>query len=91
MIVYQNWISIFDLNHLLRLEESVLTEDDLNNQSYTEYEAGGYSPKLLQYSDLEPDTLVYDPEDDLRRLQFARLHLEQTGQAKVCKVYIVLL
>ncbi|KAK2156039.1 hypothetical protein LSH36_223g02000 [Paralvinella palmiformis] len=64
------------------LEEPVLTEEDLNNQSYVEYDTGGYSPRLLQYNDLEPDTLVYDPDDDLRRLQFARLHLEQTGQAK---------
>ena len=61
--------------------EELVTEEDL---CYTDYENGQYSPVLLQPSDLEPDAIVYDPQEDLGRLDFARTQVKRTGQAKVC-------
>ena len=60
--------------------EELVTEEDL---CYTDYESGQYSPVLLQPGDLEPDAIVYDPQEDLGRLDFARTQVKRTGQAKV--------
>ena len=68
---------------IFREEESLIREEDLTSQQYEEYEAGGYSPRLLKTSELEPDTIVYDPEDDIRRLEYARVRLLRMGKAKV--------
>ena len=58
-------------------------EEDPLTALYDEYDAGSYSPSLVQVDDLEPDTLVYDPAEDMKRLEFARLHVIRTGRAKV--------
>lgn len=50
---------------------------------YDEYAAGRYSPVLLEVSELEPDTIVYDPAEDMQRLEFARGNVLSTGLAKV--------
>ncbi|KAK2868449.1 hypothetical protein Q7C36_000320 [Tachysurus vachellii] len=61
--------------------ESVLTEEDLIQQSQAEYDSGRYSPVLLQPSELPLDTHVADAEEDLQRLQLARRQLQVTGDA----------
>ncbi len=74
---------IHGLNLVSRSEdddEALITEDDLQLQFYDEYDAGGYSPRLLKASELEPDQIVYDPEDDMKRLEYARNHVMKTGQ-----------
>ena len=58
-------------------------EEDPEQVLYDEYMAGSYSPRLLRVTDLEPDTLVYDPAEDMQRLEFARRHVVKTGEAKV--------
>ena len=61
-----------------------MTEEvDPNSQYFDDYQSGGYSPRLLQPAELEADTLVYDPSDDMKRLEFARNQVLRTGQAKV--------
>ena len=54
-----------------------------DNQSHTDYDAGGYSPRLLSPGELEPDTIVYEEQDDANRLVFARKNVLKTGEAKV--------
>ncbi|TSQ01595.1 Cactin [Bagarius yarrelli] len=61
--------------------ESVLTEEDLIQQSQAEYDSGRYSPVLLQPSELPLDTHVTDADEDLQRLQLARRQLQVTGDA----------
>ncbi|KAG7319755.1 hypothetical protein KOW79_016898 [Hemibagrus wyckioides] len=61
--------------------ESVLTEEDLIQQSQAEYDSGRYSPVLLQPPELPLDTHVVDAEEDLQRLQLARRQLQVTGDA----------
>ncbi|KAI5618563.1 cactin isoform X2 [Silurus asotus] len=61
--------------------ESVLTEEDLIQQSQAEYDSGRYSPVLLQPSELPLDTHAVDVEEDLQRLQLARRQLQVTGDA----------
>ncbi len=61
-------------------DEPLLTENDLESGLYDEYVEGGYSPRLLRPSELEPDQLVYDPEDDIKRLEYARRHVMKTGK-----------
>ncbi|CAH1253369.1 CACTIN [Branchiostoma lanceolatum] len=62
--------------------EAVLTEEDLMEQSYDDYNAGRYSPKRLRTRDLPPDCLVFDPADDLRRLDIARRKVAASGTAE---------
>ena len=57
------------------------------DQPFIDYDAGRYSPRLLQLTDLEPDTLVTDIEDDMKRLQFARMQMFKTGKAMVSQMY----
>ena len=66
-------------------------EVDPEEMLYEEYRSGCYSPSLLTVNDLEPDTLVYDPQEDMQRLEFARRHVLHTGQAKVAHHAHVLL
>ena len=65
------------------LASVVEKEVDPEEVLYEEYRSGRYSPVLLEADDLEPDTLVYDPSEDMQRLEFARRHVLRTGQAKV--------
>ncbi|CAH1971233.1 unnamed protein product [Acanthoscelides obtectus] len=59
------------------------TEEDaassLLKECFDAYEAGGYSPKLLKPEDIEPGTIVATEEDDLKRLEFARLQVVGQG------------
>jgi hypothetical protein len=49
------------------------------SESFAAYESGGYSPQYLSLSQLDPDTLVMNEEDDLQRLVFARMQVQGTG------------
>ena len=53
-------------------------EEELS-QNYQDYLAGGYSPKLMRHKELDPDALVYNPADDIRRLEYARSQVLKTG------------
>ncbi|XP_076852385.1 splicing factor Cactin-like [Brachyhypopomus gauderio] len=61
--------------------EAVLTEEDLIQQSMTEYDSGRYSPTLLQPNELPLDTHTVDADEDLQRLVLARRQLQVTGDA----------
>ena len=62
----------------------MITEDDLVDPAIIEYEAGSYSPQLIRMFDLPPDTIIFDPEDDMKRLEFTRHQIIVTGQLQVC-------
>lgn len=65
----------------LRAEsESQDAADDLLTESFKDYESGGYSPKYMTQSQLEPGTLVTLEEDDNQRLEFARSQVLNTGR-----------
>ncbi|UYV69194.1 CACTIN [Cordylochernes scorpioides] len=51
-------------------------------QEEAEYETGGYSPRLIPLSSLEPGTLLTDPEEDWKRLLFQRSQLLGTGKVE---------
>ncbi|KAI5709589.1 hypothetical protein M8J75_001464 [Diaphorina citri] len=57
-----------------RDEATILLEE-----SFAQYESGGYSPEYLPMSRLEPGTLVYSEEDDNQRLVYARMQVQGTG------------
>ncbi|KAK3610182.1 hypothetical protein CHS0354_038818 [Potamilus streckersoni] len=63
--------------------ETVLTEEDLEPPEVLDYKAGNYSPKLLQPEDLNIDDVVYDVEDDMKKLELAREQVRYTGQVKL--------
>lgn len=63
--------------------ESVLTEEDLIQQSQAEYDSGRYSPTLLQPSELPLDTHIMKVEEDLQRLLLARRQLQVTGAYRI--------
>lgn len=53
---------------------------DMLNEYFKAYEAGGYSPKLLRPEEVEPGTIVFTEEDDVKRLEFARMQVIGTGR-----------
>lgn len=59
--------------------ETVLTEEDLIQQSQAEYDSGRYSPALLTSSELPLDSHTITLEEDMHRLQLARRQLQVTG------------
>ncbi|XP_060826040.1 splicing factor Cactin [Bombus pascuorum] len=61
-------------------QENNNAADDLLSESFCEYESGGYSPKYIPYSQLEPGTLVTLEEDDNQRLEYARNQVLSTGR-----------
>lgn len=61
-------------------QETTNAADDLLSESFCEYESGGYSPKYIPYSQLEPGTLVTLEEDDNQRLEYARNQVLSTGR-----------
>lgn len=69
-------------------DEALITEEDLEDQAYVDYDAGGYSPKLLRNADLEIDTIVYDPTDDMRKLELARQQVLSTGRVRVRVLFL---
>ncbi|RZC34218.1 cactin [Asbolus verrucosus] len=54
--------------------------NDVLNEYFDAYEAGGYSPKFLAPEDIEPGTIVVTEEDDLKRLEFARMQVSGSGK-----------
>jgi len=48
---------------------------EMLKESFADYESGGYSPKYLTQSQLEPGTLIVSEEDDMQRLEFARAQI----------------
>ncbi|KAK9871348.1 hypothetical protein WA026_011614 [Henosepilachna vigintioctopunctata] len=64
-------------------EEEEDAEDHVSallNDCFKAYEMGRYSPKMLSPGDLELGTLVVDQEDDLKRLEFARRRVTDSGK-----------
>lgn len=61
----------------------IVTEADLLAESKEEYLQGSYSPKLIGHKDLTFDTMIYDPEEDMAKLEQARKQLVATGSAEV--------
>lgn len=47
---------------------------------FGDYKAGGYSPKYISSSQLEPGTIVTMEDDDLQRLEYARGQVLSTGR-----------
>lgn len=68
-------------------EEAVITEEDLKEQEEIaqedEYRKGGYSPRLMQPSDLEIGAVIYDEEEDARKLALARKQVCTIGTVRV--------
>lgn len=50
------------------------------NECFNAYQAGGYSPKFLNPDDIEPGTIVVMEEDDIKRLEFARMQVVDSGK-----------
>ncbi|XP_034360892.2 splicing factor Cactin [Arvicanthis niloticus] len=61
--------------------EAVLMEEDLTQQSLTDYDAGRYSPPLLTAHELPLDAHVLEPHEDLQRLQLSRQQNQAAGDA----------
>ncbi|XP_044734936.1 cactin [Chrysoperla carnea] len=69
-----------DSQHSTQSED--MSEDVANtmlSECFAEYDSGGYSPVYLKSSHLEPGTIVVTEEDDLKRLEFARLQVLGSG------------
>lgn len=66
-------------------ETEILTEEDLIAESQEDYLQGSYSPKLIDPKDLPFDTMIYDPEEDIDKLDQARKQLLATGSAEATK------
>lgn len=67
-------------SHSEEEQEAANPADDLLSESFCEYESGGYSPKYIPYSQLEPGTLVTLEEEDTQRLEYARNQVLSTGR-----------
>lgn len=61
----------------------VLTEADVEEPVIDEYEAGGYSPRLVTSSEVDIDAIIYNPIDDLKKLELAREQVLTIGKVKV--------
>jgi hypothetical protein len=57
-------------------EEEIPPEEDL-------YIKGGYSPRLLQPGDLDIDTVIYEEDEDDKKLVLARKQVVTSGRVKV--------
>jgi len=73
-----------------------LTEEDLIQQSQSEYDSGRYSPTLLTISELPLDTHTIAPEEDAQRLSLARRQFQVTGKmhtqyVPLCKSIITII
>ena len=60
-------------------EEDSEADVEKESQNHLDYLSGRYSPKLIQGTDLEADTIIYNPADDIRRLEYARSQVLKTG------------
>ncbi|KAF2884248.1 hypothetical protein ILUMI_21940 [Ignelater luminosus] len=52
----------------------------LLNECFASYENGNYSPRFLSPEELEPGTIVVNEEDELKRLEFARAQVINSGK-----------
>lgn len=59
-------------------EEEVDEEDPCE----AEYGRGGYSPQMVQPKDLLLDSVIYDEEDDVKKLEVARRQVYATGRVR---------
>ena len=75
-------------------DEPVLTEADLIEEEeeadedphVLEYIAGNYSPKLFSPGDIDDlEAVIYDPEDDMKKLELARKQVKSFGIVRVSK------
>lgn len=57
-----------------------MTEEDIQE---LEYIKAGYSPRLFQPEDLTIESVVYDEQDDFKKLELARKQVLTTGQVRV--------
>ena len=70
-------------------DEAVITEADLVEEESEEkqeedtYVTGGYSPRLLQPGDLDIDAVIYEEEEDAKKLVVARKQVLSGGRVKV--------
>lgn len=72
-----------------KLDDEEMSSSDLDdsldeNQDYVcirAYEAGNYSPKLLDQNELKIDTLIMSVEEDMKRLDFQRMRVLGTGKS----------
>lgn len=64
--------------------------NDMLNECFTAYEVGCYSPKFLSPEEIEPGTIVVTEEDDMKRLEFARVQVKGSGK-KVEVSFLVLI
>lgn len=64
-------------------EEADNAANDLLRESFADYDSGGYSPRYLQPTDLEPGTFVISEEDDDQRLEFARIQITRGAGQRV--------
>lgn len=69
-----------DKNSEKSKDEEHAVVNDMLSECFADYESGGYSPKYLSISQLEPGTLVTTEEDDIERLNFARSQVTGTGR-----------
>ncbi|XP_046436057.1 LOW QUALITY PROTEIN: uncharacterized protein LOC124187923 [Neodiprion fabricii] len=60
--------------------ENQSAADDMLSESFNDYESGGYSPKYMTQSQLEPGTLITLEEEDSQRLEYARSQVLNTGR-----------
>jgi len=60
-------------------EEEVMTEEDLLE---LEYMKGGYSPRLFRPEELTIDAIIYDEQDDSKKLELARKQVFATGRVR---------
>ncbi|XP_076443229.1 splicing factor Cactin-like [Babylonia areolata] len=69
-------------------DEALITEADLEEenaqvQEEDQYVKGGYSPRLLQPGDLDIDTVIYEEEEDVKKLMVARRQVLTSGRVKL--------
>lgn len=60
-----------------------MSQDD-EADAEDEYDSGRCSPQLIPASEIEEGTLIYDPHEDMKRLELQRLSLKNTGKVQVC-------
>ena len=63
--------------------------DAMLSESFADYESGGYSPQYLSQSQLDPGTFVMNEEDDMQRLEFARMQVQGTGSRVEVRFHFV--
>ena len=53
-----------------------------------DYRAGSYSPALMRPGDIDDlEAVIYDPIDDMKKLELARAQVMSTGRVRVSKTW----